>query len=1420
MRVLAATSLVLFLVGCPNPNGGDSGKSTDGNGALGDEDGDGFRPSEGDCDEKDASINPGAEEICDGVDNNCDGTVDEGVGTAYYADADEDGFGDPNTALLGCEAPDGYVENGDDCDDGNKLAFPENPEVCDGIDNDCDGAVDDGVGTTYYPDADSDGYGDPASSITACDVPVGYVLDSTDCDDTNEKAYPGNVEVCDLADNDCDGDVDEGTQTTYYADVDEDGYGDPTGTQLACSLPTGYSEDDTDCDDARAETNPGAPELCNGFDDDCDGDIDEDSAGDATNWYADADGDTYGDPNVFVTSCAPPAGYVADGTDCDDGRADSNPGALEYCNGFDDDCDGSVDEGSAVDATTWYYDADGDAYGIPSVSVASCSQPAGYVADGTDCNDGRSASHPGATEYCNGYDDDCDGTTDEGDSVDATIWYADADADLYGDPSVAQNACAQPAGYVADATDCDDARAATNPGASEYCNGIDDDCDGSVDEGAAVDGTTWYADTDGDSYGDASLSQNACSQPAGYVADGTDCDDGRAATHPGASEYCNGIDDDCDGTVDETTAVDASTWYYDADADTYGNASVSTKACTRPAGYVGDATDCNDGRAESHPGAVEYCNGYDDDCDGTVDEADAADAGTWYADADIDGYGNPSVSTDACSAPAGYVADNADCDDARAATNPGASEYCNGIDDDCDGTTDESSAVDAGTWYRDADSDTYGNSSLSTTSCSAPSGYVADNTDCNDSRAATNPGAPEYCNGIDDDCDGTTDESSAVDASIWYVDADSDTYGSASTSTLACTQPAGYVANSTDCNDTTSAAHPGASEICDGIDNDCDGSVDEAGATGGATWYADTDGDTYGNPSSSTTSCTAPAGYVADATDCNDSRADTHPGASEYCNSIDDDCNGTVDDSYAVDASAWYADADADTYGNAASSRNACSQPSGYVTDSTDCNDTFSAAHPGATEICDGIDNDCDGSIDEAGGVTGGDTYYADADGDDFGDEGSTIVACSLPSGYVDNYWDCNDSDATEPVAVDDGGSAGAAGTYSDPLDTLQAGVDQADQCVVVFAGAYAEYDIDFSTKSLDVWGVDGYDTTTVDAGLTTCTAANPTECHSVFLFASGTGAASTVHGFTVSGGTGHVSSSASVETCADSSPSGGGSETCTVTTYDYCGGGAYVEGDDPAFSDMVFSNNNLPVFDQVTTGSWSQTWLESSGGGVCALGSNATFDSVVFASNYADTGGGLYDGQGSVLTLVHGWFDDNTALDGGGIATDDADLAVTNTVLACNAADTDGGGFFSETGGTSTFTNVVVAYNTAGTAATNGSQTYSGAATSLTLYNLVAQANTASPMFRNAGSATIAYADVKNLGAGGTTSGVWSSSSVTGNGSQYTSISCDSDWTNDNAHLRSGAASINAGNPAAAYNDTDGTRNDLGAYGGPDGSW
>ncbi len=800
--------------------------------------------------------------------------------------------------------------------------------------------------------------------------------------------------------------------STYYADDDSDGYGDASSTTSACARPSGYVNNSRDCDDTDSSVYPGATEYCDGEDDDCDGTTDEATAVDASTWYRDSDSDGYGRSSSTKVACDLPSGYVANSTDCDDTDSGVYPGSTEYCDGEDDDCDGTTDEASAVDADTWYLDDDSDGYGDPSVTSTACSAPSGYVAAGTDCDDTDANVSPGDTESCNGVDDDCDGTTDESSASDAGTWYVDADSDGYGASAGSTRSCTAPAGYTATAGDCDDGDGAEYPGASERCDGDDDDCDGTTDESSAVDAATWYRDADTDGYGVSGTTTVSCTAPSGYVALATDCDDTDVAEFPGAAEYCDGDDDNCDGAVDESTAVDAAAWYPDDDTDGYGDATRGIADCGAPAGHVADASDCDDGDAAEYPGATEYCDGDDDDCDGSADEPDAVDASTWYADADADGYGDAASSTPACDEPAGYTADATDCDDGDVDTYPAAPETpYDGVDQDCSGDDlcdvdedgqdalacagDDCDDEDPGaylgaveTWYDGADE-----------ACDGGDDYDADadgytsatygGDDCDDAVATTYPGAP------DTPYDGEVSDCDAADE----YDADGDGHDAESE-------------GGDDCDDANSATYPGAAEVWyDGLDGDCSGGSDfDADADGwesadhGGADCDDTDNDVWpGAPDDPydgvIEDCDASDEYDADGdghdavafggADCDDEDADIHPGAEEEpADGVDADCDSgelcfadadddgqTAEDPQLVAS----ADLDCDDTGEATADDSA-----------TDCDDAAATSHFGAPEVCDGVDNSCNYVVDE-----GCDDEPADT-GEKV-DEAPTGCGCSTP---------------------------------------------------------------------------------------------------------------------------------------------------------------------------------------------------------------------------------------------------------------------------------------------------------------------------------------------------------------------------------------------------------------------------------------
>jgi len=444
-------------------------------------------------------------------------------------------------------------------------------------------------------------------------------------------------------------------------------------------------------------------------------------------------------------------GYLAP-ADCDDNNSAVNPGAREIpYNDVDEDCDGIA-----------LQDADLDGHD-------------GQEAGGDDCDDGNAAIHPGAVELpYDGIDQDCDGLDDD----------ADADGDGHGTVLMGGDDCCDSGLEVA--LGCSGLTAASMyPGAAEIPgDGIDQNCDGQDGGGAVVN------DNDGDGF-------SSDAQP-----DGLDCDDNDAQVYPGAPERCNGIDDDCDGYTDETAldidndgvlvCFDCDDYdpnrspllpeipYNDVDEDCDEVALMDVDGDTYLPGPDDDPSDddCDDNDADIHPLAPERCNHLDDDCDGEIDE----DFTQNHTDADLDGWLG------------GGDGNCPDCDDNDPAINPAAVEVVDGVDNDCDGLTDEV----------DLDGDGY----LATPAAPEPAepdccdDGSEDVPGCSPATAAQiHPGAEEIASdGIDQDCDGAD-----------LVDADGDGHDS-------------LASGGDDCDDYNPQAYPGHDEDCaDPADNNCDG---------------------------------------------------------------------------------------------------------------------------------------------------------------------------------------------------------------------------------------------------------------------------------------------------------------------------------------------------------------------------------------------------------------------------------------------------------------------------------------------------------------------------------------------------------------------------------------------------------------------
>ena len=765
---------------------------------------------------------------------------------------------------------DGVFDNAD-CAPSDSSIYTGATESCDAVDSDCDddlvdGASDlDGDGTPDCIDSDVDGDGDPGA---------------TDCDDADATVFRGAPErVDDGIDQDCDG------GDTCLADADADGYAAEGLTLASADLDCAdlgearASVPATDCDDADPSRSPAIPEITDDrVDSDCDG---------SEVCYADGDNDGYRAVTGTVISAdldctdAREAASADPAVDCDDTSSAIHPGATEGVgNGVDSDCDGGE---------ICYADADDDGYvddgggTVVSADIDCTDAGEGTNRDpATDCDDGAASVNPAARETAgDGTDGDCDG---------AERCYIDGDSDGYGSSGTVVSAdldCAD-AGEAAVSGDCATADSAISPGATEVCDAADtdEDCDELADDDdGSLDSTTrsvWYRDVDGDTYGDAGSSVEACDAPRFYVADGSDCDDAALTVYPGAPEAAgDGRDADCDG---------AETCYVDADGDGQreaGGATVSSAnlACDGAGEAAASAVlDCDDADRSVYDGAPEVLgDGVDQDCDG---------GDLCALDADGDGHGGSETlaSADRDCDDRGEAAVADDCDDDVATVYTGAAEVPgDGIDEDCDGAERCYADEDSDGFRTDAevDSDDLDCAGDGEADDAAPAG------DCDDADPAAWPGAEEVvADGVDADCDG---------GERCWTDTDGDGAGvpvEIDSDDLSCSG-AGVSAADDDCDDGDATSYPGAEEVvADGIDEDCDG---------GELCWADADHDGFGAADGSTVpspdlACTDPGEYGQPPTDCDDLAEAAHPGATEVeGNDVDEDCDGEAAGAAAAD---------------------------------------------------------------------------------------------------------------------------------------------------------------------------------------------------------------------------------------------------------------------------------------------------------------------------------------------------------------------------------------------------------------------------------------------------------------------------------------------------------------------------------------
>ncbi|MCK6515301.1 MYXO-CTERM sorting domain-containing protein [Myxococcota bacterium] len=798
-----------------------------------DRDADGWRGLDGDCDDSDAAIYPGAtEDLANGKDDDCDGIIDGGGATLWTDAAAWEAETVAELTAINFEE----LSLGDTVlDQYNALGLDADAELR--VANDLDGAA----------PRDSQGAQALRASVELRFEEVQpavlfYLLDgqgSFEVDGLLDGVTLYGVTIAAKGDDVAGGEVvgltfDLGVDTLIITGPAADVWGLDDFTFNALGLDDadgdGFTEAEGDCDDHDDEVSPDAVEVFyDGVDADCSGDSDRDADGDGFDLELDCDdGDDEINPDAEETfydgidaDCAG-SDFDADGDghddlawggdDCDDADGAVSPSAAEtFYDGVDDNCEPLDDD-----------DSDGDGF-------SAAGFPGGLLGSG-DCDDAADAVNPDAEEtFYDGVDADCDGGSDYDADGDGFESFAHGGEDcLDDDPTAYPGAkdtlydgidsdCAGDSDFDGDGDgydstlggglDCDDSDAAISPDAveSDLNDGIDEDCDG-TDE--------W--DLDGDGHRPPERG-------------GEDCDDADATVSPSAPETCyDGQDQDCDGLADDN----------DCDGDGYD-------------ALAAGGDDCDDLNGGVNPGARDYAyDGVDQDCDGRDDYDDDGDghAVSWYG--------------------------GGDCDDADATVNPDAVEvFYDGVDQDCDGASDydadgdgQDSAAYGGDDCDDDDATIYlGALDLPydgvDQSCDGKDAEDVDGDghgdvahggdDCDDGDATVSPGAAEvFYDGVDQDCDGASDYDADGDGH------DSDAWGG------------------DDCDDDDDRSYPGASERWyDGVDQGCDGGDDY-----------DQDGDGH-------------AAEAWGGEDCDDTKASVSPDvALDDCRRGDEDCDGEEDE--------------------------------------------------------------------------------------------------------------------------------------------------------------------------------------------------------------------------------------------------------------------------------------------------------------------------------------------------------------------------------------------------------------------------------------------------------------------------------------------------------------------------------------------
>ncbi len=903
----------------------------------------------------------------------------------WYADCDNDGVTQGTADIAACTEADALLDT-TECAGNANGNQPYNVSTSAPGTADCD---DDAIlyadpAQGWYADCDNDGVTQGTADIAAC-TEADALLDTIECAGNANGNQPFLVSTTVPATPDCnDNDIAVQAVSNWYADCDNDGITQGTADIAACTEADALL-DTTEC---AGNANGGQPYNVSSAAP-ATADCDDDAilyADPAQGWYADCDNDGITQGTADIAACTE-ADALLDTTECAGNANGNQPYNVSTSAPATADCDDDAIL-YADPAQGWYADCDNDGITQGTDDIAACTE-ADALLDTTECagnaNGGQpynvSTSAPGTADC----DDDAILYADPSQG-----WYADCDGDGITQGTADIAACTE-ADALLDTTECAGNlnsdmpfNVSTTAPATEDCN----------DDNVAVQAlSSWYADCDGDGITQGTADITACTE-ADALLDTTECAGNLNSDAPYLVSATPPATADCDDD-DILYADPAQTWYADCDGDGITQGTADVAACTEADALL-DAVDCAGNDNGDEPYNVSTTAPATADCDDN-DILYADPAQTWYADCDGDGFTQGTADIAACTL-ADALTDTVDCAGNDNLDMPYDANRSPPVTADCDDFDDAYADPNQG-WYADCDGDgvTQGTADIAACTmtlamsdvveCGATPAEVSTTApateDCDDADPANYPGNVESCDGQDNDCN-FMDDVEGYDLSETDNDGD------------------GRVECDGDCDDTDAnnygeaVAYPAAGaandETCEGFgyeqtDNDCDTDVNDI-VSGGVTFYADCDGDGFGDPLNEVIACEvgtgtvtcdgvpiANIGWVLDNNDCDDLVDTINPNEPEECNSLDDDCDNQIDEPDSLSDTAaciqMHIDEDKDGYG--ASDDGLCLCANGadvveyegddYVANASDCDDVHSWIKP--HECNDEIDNDDDDALSE-----------------------------------------------------------------------------------------------------------------------------------------------------------------------------------------------------------------------------------------------------------------------------------------------------------------------------------------------------------------------------------------------------------------------------------------------------------------------